>query len=127
MGSGIDTVITELASRLTKHYEVTVYCFYTDYIKDKYDFEIEVIRSSFASTTNRISVLAPFLLDKIGDTIPRLESYDIVNTHIFPANYISRNLKNPLKVVTEWTVGPPSLWSSSLKQRLYVKYLVYHG
>ena len=30
-------------------------------------------------------------------------------------------------MVTEWTVGPPNLWSSSLKQRLYIKYLVYPG
>lgn len=127
MGSGIDTVITELASRLSKQYEVTVYCFYTDYVKDNYDFNIKVIRSTLTSSTNRIAVLAPFLLDKIGDTITSLEKYDIVNTHVFPANYISRNLKNPLKIVTEWTVGPAHLWSSSLKQRLYVKYLVYRG
>lgn len=66
-------------------------------------------------------------MDKIGNTLETLEKYDIVNTHVFPANYISRNLKNPLKVVTEWTVGPPHLWSSSLKQRMYVKYLVYPG
>ena len=97
MGSGIDTVITELASRLTKHYEVTVFCFSTDYIKENYDFEIKMLKSPFAATTNRMYTLAPFLLDKIGDTIPRLESYDIVNTHIFPANYISRNLRKPLK------------------------------
>ena len=96
-------------------------------MKDNYDFDIELIESSFANTTNRMYVLAPFLLDKLGDTIPKLEGYDIVNTHIFPANYIARNLRKPLKVVNEWTVGPPSLWSSSLKQRLYVKCLVYRG
>jgi glycosyltransferase involved in cell wall biosynthesis len=129
LGSGIDTVITELASRLVKNhqYSVTVYCFNTDYIKEDHNFEIKIIRSRFTSTTNRISVLAPFLMDKIGDLIPQLERYDIVNTHVFPANYISRNLRDPLKVVTDWTVGHPSLWPSSLKHRLYVRYLVYRG
>jgi glycosyltransferase involved in cell wall biosynthesis len=127
LGSGIDTVITELASRLAKNDEVTVYCFYTDYEIEKYSFQIEVIESPYAATTNRISILAPFILDKIRGVTSKLEKHDVLNTHVFPANYISRNLKNPLKVVTEWTVGPPHLWSSSFKQRLYTRYLVYKG
>jgi 1,2-diacylglycerol 3-alpha-glucosyltransferase len=127
LGSGIDTVITELASRLTKKHEVSVYCFSTDYLKANYNFEVEVIKSPFTATTNRMYTLAPFLLDKIGNTLQGLEKYDVVNTHIFPANYIARNLKRPLKLVTEWTVGPSDLWSTSLKQRLYIKYLVYRG
>ena len=127
LGSGIDTVITELASRLAKHHSVTVFCFQTDYKNDEYEFEIQQIRSPLASSPNRISVLAPFLLDKFGDLISRLEKFDIINTHIFPANYIVRNMKGPLKVVTEWTVGDPLLWPSSIKQRLYIKYLLRRG
>lgn len=127
LGSGIDTVITELASRLAKHYSVTVFCFQTDYKKDEYNFDINVIRSSLTSTTNRMTALAPFLMDKIGTLTSQLEKYDIVNTHIFPANYIARNLRNPLRIVTDWTVGPPRLWSSSIKRRLYVQYLLYQG
>lgn len=127
LGSGIDTVITELASRLAKRHQVSVFCFDTDYRKDEYDFDIRVIHSRLSSSKNRISVLAPFLMDKVGDLISQLERYEIVNTHIFPANYLARNLRNPLKVVTEWSVGDATLWPSSIKQRLYIKYLVYRG
>jgi glycosyltransferase involved in cell wall biosynthesis len=127
VGSGIDTVIVELASRLAKRHSVSVFCFQTDYNEDQFDFDIHEIHSPLASTTNRISVLAPFLMDKVGDLIPQLETYDIINTHIFPANYIVRNMRNPLKVVTEWTVGDPTLWPSSIKQRMYIKYLLRRG
>lgn len=127
LGSGIDTVITELASRLAKRNSVSVFCFQTDYDRNEYNFDIHEIHSPLASTTNRISVLAPFLLDRFGDLISRLERYDIINTHIFPANYIVRNMKKPLKFMTEWTVGDPILWPSSIKQRLYIKYLLKRG
>ena len=60
IGSGIDTVITELASRLSKHDDVTVICFKSDYNKEEYDFEIIEIKSIWSSTQNRISVIAPF-------------------------------------------------------------------
>jgi glycosyltransferase involved in cell wall biosynthesis len=127
LGSGIDTVITELASRLAKRHNVTVFCFQTNYNKNEYNFDIQEIRSPLASTPNRASVLAPFLMDKFSDLVSRIEKFDIVNTHIFPANYIIRNVKKPLNVVTEWTVGDPILWPSSIKQRLYIKYLLKRG
>jgi glycosyltransferase involved in cell wall biosynthesis len=127
LGSGIDTVITELATRLTKSDDVTVLCFNTDYNKEEYAFQIKVIKSVWSSTPNRIACFAPFLMDKVGDLIAQLEQYDVVNTHIFPANFLGRNLKKPLNVVTEWSVGDPKLWPSSLKQRLYTRWLVYEG
>ena len=67
------------------------------------------------------------VLDKIGHLIPSLEQYDVVNTHNFPANFLARNIKRPFHIVTDWSVGDSKLWSSSLRQRLYVKWLVYKG
>ena len=128
LGSGIDMVITELASRLVnRKVDITVFCFKTSYKKDEYNFEIREIKSSLANTPAKMALLAPFLIDKTGDFIPGLEKYDVVNTHNFPANYIVRNIKKPLNVVTDWSVGESKLWPSSLKQRLYVKWLVYRG
>jgi 1,2-diacylglycerol 3-alpha-glucosyltransferase len=127
LGSGIDTVITELASRLSKTNDVTVFCFKSNYKKSEYNFEIREIRSIWSSTQNRMSVLAPLLLDKIGTIKSELNEYDIVNTHIFPANYIVRNIRDPVNIVTEWSSADSKLWQSSLKQRLYVKFLVHRG
>jgi glycosyltransferase involved in cell wall biosynthesis len=127
LGSGIDTVITELASRLAKSEDVTVFCFKTDYNTKNYDFQIKVINSIWSSTPNRIAGLAPFIMDKTNSLIPLLEQYDIVNTQNFPATFLVRNLRKPLNIVTEWSAGNPKLWPSSLKQRLYIRWLVYEG
>jgi glycosyltransferase involved in cell wall biosynthesis len=127
LGSGIDTVITELASRLSKSDDVTVFCFKTNYSQGDYNFVIKEIKSIWASTQNRMSVLAPLVLDKMGTVRSELKSYDIINTHIFPANYIVRNLSDPVNIVTEWSAADSKLWQSSLKQRLYVKFLVHPG
>jgi glycosyltransferase involved in cell wall biosynthesis len=126
MGSGIDTVITELATRLAKNEEVEVICFKTDYKREKYNFRIIELDSHLLSNQFTIYSIAPFILDKLGKT-KILENFDIVNTHNFPCNCIARNLKKPIHIVTEWSIGDPSFWSSSIKQRLYIKYLVYRG
>jgi 1,2-diacylglycerol 3-alpha-glucosyltransferase len=126
MGSGIDTVITELATRLAKTDEVEIICFKSDYEKEKYDFKITEINSHLLSNQFTTFSIAPFILDKLAKT-KILETFDVVNTHNFPCNYIAKNLKKPIHIVTEWSVGDPSLWRSSLKQRIYVKYLVYRG
>lgn len=127
LGSGIDTVITELASRLARTDEVTVFCFKNGYDPMDYDFKIEEIKSIWTSSQNRMSVFAPFLLDKFGYLKSKLRKFDIVNTHIFPASYLVRNLDGPLNVVTEWSTGDSNMWKSSLKQRIYVKFLVGPG
>ncbi len=126
MGSGIDTVITELATRLAKTEQVEILCFKTDYDKEKYDFKITEMDSRLLSNQVTSFAIAPFILDKLGKT-KILENFDIVNTHNFPCNYIARNIKKPIHIVTEWSIGDPKFWRSSIKQRIYVKYLVYRG
>lgn len=126
MGSGIDTVITELATRLAKTEDVEVVCLKTDYDRGAYNFKITEINSHLSSNQFSMFAINPFLFDKLGKT-KILETFDVVNTHIFPCNYIARNIKKPIHIVTEWSIGNPNLWKSSIKQRIYIKYLVYRG
>src|SRR5690242_17550928 len=127
MGSGIDTVIFELANRLSKKGDdVRVFCFQTNYREQECRFQIEVVKSPLANTTTKMTVLAPFILDKIGPLKSSLKKFDIVNTHMFPANYIVRSLKGPLNIVTEWSIWKPE-WSSSIKMKLYSRWLAPYG
>jgi glycosyltransferase involved in cell wall biosynthesis len=124
LGSGIDTVIYELANRLAVHDEVTIFCFRTNYDKKDCNFQLREIRSVFANTPTKMMVLAPVIYDKIGSLREDLKKFDVINTHHYPANYIVRNLHGPLNIVTEWSEGNPSMFSSS-KERLYIK-LIHH-
>ncbi len=126
LGSGIDTVITELATRLAKTDEVEVLCFKNEYEKEKYNFNITELQNPLTSNQYLMYAAAPFILDKTGK-LKNLENFDIINTHNFPCNYLARNIKKPIHIVTEWSIGDPNLWQSSIKQRIYAKYLVYRG
>lgn len=121
LGSGIDTVIYELANRLAKKNDVTVFCFKTKYKHDQCNFQIREIRSSVANTPSRMMVLAPFIFDKVGSLKSEIKSFDVINTHHYPANYIVRNFDGPLKLVTEWSGVTPTMFSS-IKEKLYVEW-----
>jgi glycosyltransferase involved in cell wall biosynthesis len=121
IGSGIDTVIYELANRLAKHNMVTVFCFKTTYNKNDCNFQIEEIKSYFADTTPKMMVLAPFILDKVGTLKSDLKKFDVINTHHYPANYLIRNMNGPLNMVTEWSAVQTTMFSS-IKEKLYVKW-----
>jgi len=120
LGSGIDTVIYELATRLAKKHDVTVFCFKTNYKYDQCNFQLREIKSFVANTPLRMMTLAPFIFDKVGSLQSEIKSFDVVNTHLYPANYIVRNLNGPIKIVTEWGSPTPSLFSS-IKEKLYIK------
>jgi len=124
MGSGIDTVIYEIASRLSKKDDVSVFCFKTDYVKKDCNFNLVKIDNYLTNTTDKTMILAPFFLDKITPIKKLLSEFDVVNTHHYPASYISKNLKNPLNVVTEWSAVKSNMFSS-LKEKLYVKWTTY--
>jgi glycosyltransferase involved in cell wall biosynthesis len=114
-------VIYELANRLAKREKVTVFCFNTTYSQENCNFTIELIRSPFANSPTKTMILAPFIYDKIGNFRSELKEFDVVNTHHYPANYIVRDLKGPLNLVTEWSGVLPSMFSS-IKEKLYVKW-----
>lgn len=123
LGSGIDTVIYEIANRLAKkNLDVSVFCFTTTYNQNQCHFNLRVINSALTSSTTRQMTLAPFLMDKIGILRNELEKFDIVNTHHYPANYIVKNLSGPVNVITEWS-GARSEMFSSLKEKAYIKWI----
>ena len=117
-------LFTISANRLAKHEEVTVFCFKTNYNKKDCSFQVNEMKSIFSNTPTKMMVLAPVIYDKIGSLKDDLKKFDVINTHHFPANYIVRNLHGPLNIVTEWSEGKPTMFSS-MKERLYIK-LIHH-
>jgi glycosyltransferase involved in cell wall biosynthesis len=124
LGSGIDTVIYELANRLSKYDDVTVFCFNTDYQANNCKFHIREIKSTFANSTNKMMVLAPFIMDKIGPLKSELKNFDVINTHHYPASYIVRALNGPLNLVTEWSAVTSSMFST-MKEKSFIMWLRY--
>lgn len=124
LGSGIDTVIFELANRLARANDVTVFCFKTNYEKDQCRFLIREINSSLSNTPSKMMILAPFILDKFGTLKTEIQQFDVVNTHHYPANYMVRNFSGPLNLVTEWSAVTPTMFST-IKEKLYVKWTRY--
>lgn len=124
IGSGIDTVIYEIANRLGKTEDVSVFCFVTNYDQSKCNFDIRKIKSPFAvDTAHKFRfICAPFILDKTTSLKKELQKFDVVNTHLYPANYIVRNLRGPINIVTEWSAGQPQMFSS-LSEQYYYKWL----
>lgn len=123
IGSGIDTVIYELASRLSLKANVTVFCFATDYTDDA-RFQIRTLDSWLVKSRNRTMTIAPFLVDKMGGFRRELETQDVINTHHYPANFICRNLKNPLKIVTEWSGVTASMFST-FREKTFIAWAKY--
>lgn len=123
LGSGIDTVIYELASRLSLKSNVTVFCFATDY-KEDVRFQIKTLDSWIVKSKNRTMVLAPFFVDKLANFQRELEGLDVINTHHYPANFICRNLKNPLKIVTEWSGVTTSMFST-FREKAFIAWAKY--
>jgi 1,2-diacylglycerol 3-alpha-glucosyltransferase len=126
LGSGIDTVIYELANRLGRKEDVTVYTFVTNYEEKDCNFNIRKINSTFAVDTSKRFKFAcsPFFLDKSPGLKQELKKFDLINTHLYPANYIVRNLKNPVNLVVEWSAGQPQMFAS-LFDRAYYKWLTH--
>ncbi|MCS6767912.1 MAG: glycosyltransferase family 4 protein [Candidatus Nitrosocaldus sp.] len=124
LGSGIDTVIFELANRLARNNNVTVLCFKTTYKEEECNFRLQEIRSPFADTPTKMMVMAPFIFDRFGELRSYIKRADVINTHHYPANYIVRNFSGPLNVVTEWS-GVTTTMFSSFREKLYVKWAGY--
>lgn len=123
LGSGVDTVIYELASRIAKKEEVAVMCFESNYDQKLCNFEIKTYNNNLTNSTNKMMTLAPLLINKLTSFEKEIKRYDVINTHHYPANYIMRKIKGPLNIVTEWSGANPSLFSS-IKERLFLKWVL---
>jgi len=87
LGSGIDTVIYELSNRLGKKHDVTVFTLYNEY-GDNLDFEVKEVCIPFKKNRIVNAVLSPIFIHKLAEIRNYIEKYDVINTHLYPANII---------------------------------------
>lgn len=121
MGSGIEGVIYELAKRLGKEHKVTVFTFNNEY-PDSPNFEIREVKIPFRKNRVMNAVVSPLLLHKVLELRGMLKGYDVVNTHLYPANLFPifpRKLNGVLNVVTEWGVQPADAFGG-LHEKAYI-------
>ena len=120
VGSGIDTVIFELASRLTRRHNVTVFTLYSEYTEVPFTLRIleTWIRNQFGITT-----LYP-MLPSAFRACKELQTFDIINAHLYPSNVVASRVKGPVKVFVEWSTVDPARFSEYAHERLYARLLV---
>jgi len=124
LGSGIDTVIYELARHLAYNHKVTVFTFYNKY-EEQLNFEVKEVEIPFKESRMVRSVLSPIFLHKVVHIRKSIQDYDVVNTHLYPANLIPlipNKLKKPFNIVTEWSepgVNP----NYEFTQKLYKQFV----
>ncbi len=118
IGSGIDTVIYELAKRIAKKHNVTVFTFDSSYSDE--NFKIEEIKIPLKNKVTT-TALAPIFIRNVTKIRTILERFDVVNTHHYPANIISMNLKKPLNIVTDWGSVDSKLFTN-IEEKMYVKF-----
>ncbi len=121
IGSGIDTVIWELANRLKQNHEVKIFTFYNEYASEL----VKTVNIPF--NENRIinAVFSPFLPHsyKLRDLI---KEFNVVNVHLYPGNFFPffpRKLET-FNIVTEWSNPPLSLLRNmNLEEKIYIKFM----
>ncbi len=121
LGSGIDTVIYELARNLADEHEVTLFTFYNEYDTETLNFEVKEISIPFKENRVSRSVLSPIYFHKVAEIRKELANYDVVNTHLYPANIIPlipTKMKKPYHIITEWS-EPGINPNYELTQKLY--------
>jgi 1,2-diacylglycerol 3-alpha-glucosyltransferase len=125
LGSGIDTVIYELARHLADEHEVTLFTFYNEYDVKELNFEVKEINIPFKENRVSRSVISPIYMHKVAEIRKAIADYDVVNTHLYPANLIPlipNKMKKPYHIVTEWSepgVNP----NYEFTQQLYKKFI----
>jgi len=122
--SGIDTVTYELSKRISKKHDVTIFTFNNEYDSN---IGIEIKESSIPFKKNRVfnAVLSPIFIHKIAEIQKSIKKYDVVNSHMYPANIIPllpTKIENPLNVVIAWSTEPIKLFPK-LTEKLYFAFL----
>ncbi|MBC7129414.1 MAG: glycosyltransferase family 4 protein [Thermoplasmatales archaeon] len=122
IGSGIDTVIWELAHRLKGEHDVKIFTFLNEYPSGL----VKVVNIPFNENKVINSVFSPFLPNsyKLRGLI---KEFDVVNVHHYPANFFPFFPKKleTFNIVTEWSGPPLSLLKNlSLKEKFYIKFIM---
>ena len=120
MGSGIDSLIYQLAWRLGQRNEVEVFTFCTDY-EDVSGFTVHEEKIPFKRNRVVRQLFAPLFISTWNHLRNELRDYDVVISQIYPANLavvVPSHLKGPLNVVVEWST--PLQPYARIPERLYV-------
>ncbi|MGZ7134618.1 MAG: glycosyltransferase family 4 protein [Methanobacterium sp.] len=127
LGSGIDTVIYELARHLGYDHEVTLFTYYNQYDTRDLNFEVKEISIPFKENRVSRSVISPIYFNKVAEIRKSISDFDVINTHLYPANLIPlipTKLKKPLHIVTEWSepgINPNYEFTQQLYKKLINK------
>ena len=106
LGDGISTVIWNLAKRLAVQHDVTVYTFNSGYTNNG----IQIQELTIPLKNNKLinPALVPFFQNKWHQIRKQLKQFDIINTHLYPANVIPffpSRIKGPAHIYTEWSTA----------------------
>ncbi|BDH79962.1 galactosyl-transferase RfpB-like protein [Methanothermobacter tenebrarum] len=119
IGSGIDTVIWEIASRLCEEHDVEILTFNSEYSSPI----IREIRFPFKKNRVINGVFNP-VIPHTYSLRRHLDKFDAINVHHYPANIIPffPSRSDTFIAVTEWS-GPPSSKLGAVKfhEKLYMK------
>ena len=107
LGDGISTVIWNLAKCLAKEHDVTIFTFFSNY-NDGSGVQVRELGIPFRKKKLVNPTLLPLFQGKWQEIRKRLRQYDVVNTHLYPANFIPlfpTRVKGPLHIYTEWSTA----------------------
>lgn len=121
LGSGIDSVIYQLARRMARKHDISIFTFNSEYSAD---FGVEVREVSIPFKKSRVvrGVLSPLFVHRWHQIRKSLEDYDVVISQLYPANLIPAlpsRVKGPLNIVIEWSVALEPF--SKLTEQAYVR------
>lgn len=116
-GSGIDSVIYDVASKLSKKHDVEINTFYCN---KKTNLIINIL-----SKTKNKSVFSAYNPVTAINTIKSVKKYDLVISHICPMNIlagIGSRIYHKKHIAYFWG-SPPTSSTKSILEKLYLKYL----
>lgn len=107
LSDGLSTVTWNLARRLAKDHEVTIFTFNSEY-KDDHGIQVAEISIPFKRNKFVNPGVIPLFQNKWQEIRRQLKQYQVINTHLYPANLIPlfpTKIKGPLHLITNWKVG----------------------
>ncbi len=123
LGDGISTVIWNLARCLAKEHEVNIFTFSSGYESED-SVRIQEVRLPFRNNKFVNPGLSPLFQNKWQEIRRQLPQFDVVNTHLYPANLIPLfpgKIKGPLHIFTEWSVGRNR--NLSIYDKVYIRFI----
>lgn len=121
IGSGIDTVIWELANRLQEEHKVKIFTFFNEY----HSKLIKTVNIPFNKNRLMNAIFSPFVPSSY-KVRSLLKEFDVVNVHHYPANFFPFFPKKleTFNIVTEWSAPPLKLLKNlDLKEKFYIRFM----